>query len=125
MTWKSIASGFIALGLLSSLAWAVPLPKKPIKEQVEMEGGDYQIAYQPSASAKELGLPFYPGAKVLRSRLDRATQGGKQASLLAKAYLTTRDGLPAITAFYRKATGAKPEVKKVGKVEIVTFVTGT
>jgi hypothetical protein len=109
-----------------SFAAAAPLPKQPIREQVQAAGGEFVINYHPTANEKDLGMPFYPKAAVSRSYLHRVTRGGKQVSLFARARLLSRDGLAAITRFYQKKLPGHPraERKQTPQGKVVTLVAG-
>ena len=125
---RLIVLGLASLWLTASCgSSAVPTPKEQLRERVQMEGRDYEIRYQPRASEAELGLPFYPKARVLRSRLDQVTHEGKETSLLAVARLTTSDGIEAVVQFYRRELSGHPapEAAQAEGPKLVTFVSGT
>ena len=65
---------------------------------IRVEAGDAGIRGDQSVSGKQIGIPFYPGAKVAHS----ATMGQKDAGTYRQVLLTTPDSIDDVKAFYKK-----------------------
>lgn len=61
-------------------------------------GGEASIEIDQGASEKEIGIPFYPGAKATHS----ATMDQKDTGTFKQVLLTTPDSVDDVKAFYQK-----------------------
>jgi hypothetical protein len=110
--------GVIVLGIL--LAAAPPLGAQDDKDsgKTESEKGRHSIGFIASeeASAKDVGLPLYPGARRHKDTSDESAAvqfglwGGDSGFKLAVLKLESNDAPEKVAAFYRKA------LAKYGKV---------
>jgi len=110
--------GVLALGVL--LAAAVPLSAQDNKDsgKSESEMGRNSIGFIASdeASAKDVGLPLYPGARRHKDTSDESAAvqlglwGGNSGFKLVVLKLESNDAPEKVAAFYRKA------LAKYGKV---------
>ena len=107
----------VTLGLL--LAAALPLAAQDKKESGATEAGrDQSIGFIASkeASAKEVGLPLYPGARPHKDKTDDSPAvqlglwGGSSGFKLVVLKMESDDAPEKVAAFYRKA------LAKYGKV---------
>ncbi len=101
----------------------------PVTEKMKLEGGEVEIKYTPSATAEELLLPFYPGAKVDESYVYQVTSSdGKQVLYYAGARMVTADSPEKAVAFYRDKLPGHPEASVVeddaGKYWVLAIATG-
>ena len=127
VTKRLIAVGLCGASLLLSGAWgALPVPKEPSREQVTFEGTAYEVVYLPRASERDLRLPFYPKARLVRAFLHRATLQGKPLAVLSEARFATQGAFSAIVRFYEsKLPGhPKPEITRTLQMEVAKFATG-
>ncbi len=98
----------ILLLVIGLAAGAVVLA--PVTEKMKLDGGEVEIKYTPSASAKELLLPFYPGTTVEDSFTYRVTNDkGKQVLHYTGARLVTADTPEKAVAFYHEKLPGRPE----------------
>jgi hypothetical protein len=112
------AVGVIVLGIL--LVAALPLAAQDNKDsgKTESEMGRNSIGFIASkeASAKDVGLPLYPGARPHKDTHDESAGvqlglwGGDSGFKLAVLKLESNDAPEKVAAFYRKA------LAKYGKV---------
>jgi len=117
-TLKSLAPGLIALALL----WGTALPlgaqddKDSSKRDSDMDGKSIGFIASKAASAKDIGLPLYPGAREHKDESDdtpavRLGLWGRDSGFkLAVLKLESKDAPEKVATFYRKA------LAKYGKV---------
>jgi hypothetical protein len=115
---KRAAVGVVVLGLLFMVA--LPLAAQDNKDsgKTEPERGRSSIGFIASkeASAKDVGLPLYPGARPHKDTRDESAAvqlglwGGNSGFKLAVLKLESNDAPEKVAAFYRKA------LAKYGKV---------
>jgi len=101
----------LAIGAAAlSLGWLLAAPKlAPRTEEMPVGEARATVAYTPSTTAAEVGLPFYPGAKVEDSCVYRATApGGKQVLSYASAILSTADSPDKVAASYHESLPGHP-----------------
>jgi len=97
--------------MAGAFCWLVAAPqRKPVREQIMLEGTPVVVEYEPAAGAKELMLPFYAGAKVGDSFLYRVrTKQGKRITYYASAVLTTPDAPEQVAQDYSARLPGKPK----------------
>jgi hypothetical protein len=98
---------------VASLGWLLAAPKLAPRTE-EMPVGDARAAvdYTPSATAEDLGMPFYPGAKVTDSFVYRATApGGKRVLYYAAAVLSSADSPDKVAASYHEKLAGHPNAE--------------
>ena len=114
--------GVLALGVL--LAAAVPLSAQDNKDsgKSESDKGRRSIGFIASdeASAKDVGLPLYPGARRHKDTSDESAAvqlglwGGNSGFKLVVLKLESNDAPEKVAAFYRKALAKYGEVLDCG-----------
>ena len=106
----------IAFGLLAGvLCWVVAAPPlAPRREEMILNDVPVVVEYATSASAEDLMLPFYPGARVEESfAYTVTTREGKPVSYYAAAALTSSDAPERIVAGYQARLPGRPEAEVV------------
>lgn len=108
---RADGKAFLFLPLLSLALVVWPprvVPPRPRVEKVETALGRVKIFFQPQAGEKELGVPLYPGARVVASSNYRVLAAKNKLGIwLAQAQLASTDPPEKILAFYRgKLRGA-------------------
>jgi len=119
--------GIIVLGIL--LVAALPLAAQDKKDSgnSESEMGRHSIGFIASkeASAKDVGLPLYPGARPHKDASDDSAAarlglwGGNSGFKLAVLKLESDDAPEKVAAFYRKALAKYGKVLDCGDSSIV------
>jgi hypothetical protein len=112
------AIGIIALGILWVAALPLAAQDNKGSGKTESEMGRNSIGFMASkeASAKDVGLPLYPGARPHKDTSDESAAvqlglwGGNAGFKLAVLKLASNDAPDKVAAFYRKA------LAKYGKV---------
>jgi hypothetical protein len=112
------AVAVVVLGLLSIAALPLGAQDKKDSGKSESEMGRKSIGFIASeeASAKDVGLPIYPGARPHKDKSDESPAvqlglwGGNSGFKLAVLKLESNDAPEKVAAFYRKA------LAKYGKV---------
>jgi hypothetical protein len=112
------AIGIIVLGMLLGAALTLAAQEKKDSGKTESEMGRKSIGFIASeeASAKDVGLPLYPGARPQKDKSDESPAvqlglwGGSSGFKLAVLKLESNDAPEKVAAFYRKA------LAKYGKV---------
>ncbi len=102
----------ISLGVaLLAVCWLVAAPVlSPRTEQMKTNDVPIAVDYRTSASAADLGVPFYPGAKVKDSFSYTITaEGGKRVLYYASAILSSPDSPDRIASSYRKKLPRHPQ----------------
>ncbi len=78
------------------------------EEFLSLYYGQIVLEYASPATAEDLGLPFYPGAKLERSwRYLAKEKDGRPAGYLAQAFLVTPEEPEKVAAFYKAKKGLK------------------
>lgn len=112
-----IAALAVACGLLS-IASQLPAQDKPDKAASGNKGAG--IYFNAEASAKDVGLPIYPGARPHKEKRDDSTSakfglwGSLFAFKLAVVKLESNDSPQKVGAFYRKALAKYGTVLECG-----------
>ena len=93
-----------------SLGWLLAAPKlAPRTEEMPVGDARATVDYTPSATAEDLGMPFYAGAKVVDSFLYRATASdGKRVLYYASAILSSTDSPDKVAASYHEKLPGHP-----------------
>ena len=96
--------------IVSGLCWIIAAPqRKPAREQVTLDDTPVVVDYAPVASAKDLMLPFYPGATEENSFTYRVnTKEGKRVTYYASAILTSADPPERVSRWYSDRLPGKP-----------------
>ena len=117
--FKSREAGrVVVLGLLFVAALPLAAQDKKDSSKTESEMGRNSVGFMASkeASAKDVGLPLYAGARVHKDKSDESPAvqlglwGGSSGFKLAVLKLESNDAPEKVAAFYRKA------LAKYGKV---------
>jgi len=111
-------AGVVLLGLLFVAALPLEAQDKKDSSKTESEMGRNSVGFMASkeASAKDVGLPLYAGARVHKDKSDESPAvqlglwGGSSGFKLAVLKLESNDAPEKVAAFYRKA------LAKYGKV---------
>jgi len=111
-------AGVVLLGLLFVAALPLAAQDKKDSSKTESEMGRNSVGFMASkeASAKDVGLPLYAGARVHKDKSDESPAvqlglwGGSSGFKLAVLKLESNDAPEKVAAFYRKA------LAKYGKV---------
>ena len=111
-------AGVVLLGLLFVAALPLAAQDKKDSSKTESEMGRNSVGFMASkeASAKDVGLPSYPGARPHKDDSDDSSAvqlglwGGSSGFKLAVLKLESNDAPEKVAAFYRKA------LAKYGKV---------
>ena len=111
-------AGVVLLGLLFVAALPLAAQDKKDSSKTESEMGRNSVGVMASkeASAKDVGLPLYAGARVHKDKSDESPAvqlglwGGSSGFKLAVLKLESNDAPEKVAAFYRKA------LAKYGKV---------
>jgi len=111
-------AGVVLLGLLFVAALPLAAQDKKDSSKTESEMGRNSVGFMASkeASAKDVGLPLYPGARSHKDDSDDSSAvqlglwGGSSGFKLAVLKLESNDAPEKVAAFYRKA------LAKYGKV---------
>jgi len=73
---------------------------------ITTDKGTLEFGSEAKVSEKEVGIPFYPGAKT--AHLGKIQQTGEDQVKVIQVYLTTPDSVDKVKAFYQeKLAGAK------------------
>jgi len=112
------AGRVVVLGLLFVAALPLAAQDKKDLSKTESEMGRNSVGFMASkeASAKDVGLPLYPGARPHKDKSDESPAvqlglwGGSSGFKLAVLKLESNDAPEKVAAFYRKA------LAKYGKV---------
>jgi hypothetical protein len=101
--------GVVAL----SLGWLLAAPKlAPRTEEVPVGDARATLEYTPSATAEDVGLPFYAGAKVTHSFVYKAAApDGKRVLYYASAILLSADSPDKVAASYREKLPGHPDAE--------------
>jgi hypothetical protein len=110
--------GILVLGMLLGAALPLAAQEKKDSGKADSEMGRKSIGFIASeeASAKDVGLPLYPGARPHKDKSDESPAvrlglwGGNSGFKLAVLKLESNDAPEKVAAFYRKA------LAKYGKV---------
>jgi hypothetical protein len=117
--FKSCAAvGVVVLGLLFVAALPFAAQEEKDSGKTESEKGRNSVGFMASeeVSAKDVGLPLYPGARPHKDKSDESPAaqlglwGGSSGFKLAVLKLESNDAPEKVAAFYRKA------LAKYGKV---------
>jgi hypothetical protein len=90
--------------------------------RITTDEGTFEFGSEVQVSEKELGIPFYPGAKAVHT--GQMTQTGEDQGEFIQVYLTTPDSVDKVKAFYQeKLPGAKtPMEMTTGDSRMVQMV---
>jgi len=102
----------LALAALCA-GWLFAAPKlAPRTEEMAANEARVDVNYTPSASADDLGIPFYPGAEVKDSFVYAVTTpGGKQVLYYASAILSSADSPDKVASHYHDVLPGRPEAE--------------
>ena len=107
---SSAAVGVVMLWLLSVAALPLAAQDKKVSGTAESEKhGSVGFIASDEASAKDVGLPLYPGARPHKDDSDNSSavqlglRGGSSGFKLAVLKLESNDAPEKVAAFYRKA----------------------
>jgi hypothetical protein len=110
MSTIAILAVAIALMSLSLLTAAKKLA--PRTEQMAANEARVDVDYTPSASAEDLGIPFYPGAEVKDSFVYTVrTPDSKQVLYYASAVLSSADPPGKVASHYHDALPGRPQAE--------------
>ena len=107
LCWLSKGTALAAACGLLCFASQLPAQDKPDKEPSGNKGAG--IYFNAEASAKDVGLPIYPGARPHKEKEDDSESvkmglwGGSFAFKLAVVKLESNDSPQKVAAFYKKA----------------------
>jgi hypothetical protein len=103
----------ISLALLAATAFIVAAPqRKPVREQMLLDGKPVVVDYQTTTTAKDLGLPFYGDAKVGMGLSYRVTTTeGKFITSYASAILTSTDAAERVSQYYSDKLPGNPKAE--------------
>lgn len=100
--------------LVCALALAASPPGKPARETLEWGDTELVVERTASVTAKDLGIEFYPGAKLREGYTYRVTtKEGKELSYLASATLTTGQAAEKVAQHYARLLPGKPKPETV------------
>jgi len=105
----------VLLAALAMLVGAVCLivaapQRKPMREQMPLNGQTVVVDYKPVAESSDLGLPFYRGARVENSFSYRiTTTDGKPVTYYASATLTSTDSAETVSQDYSSRLPGRPK----------------
>jgi hypothetical protein len=108
--------GILVLGFIFLAALPLGAQDKKGKSDSDMDQGGFGIVASKQASAKDVGLPLYPGAREQKDKSEDSPAvklglwGGNSGFKLAVLKLESNDAPEKVATFYRKA------LKKYGKV---------
>ncbi len=110
-----VAFTFFLLALaFASIGWLIAAPKSaPRTEQMPAGEGRASVDYTPSATAADVGLPFYPGAKITDSFVyeGRAVTGGNRAVYYSSAILSSTDTPAKVATYYTGKLAGHPKAE--------------
>jgi len=129
-----LAGLFSSLGAPALAARPAPAPKPapaepPAKETLIWGDRELLVERAATATAKDLQLPFYAGAKLREGRTYQvSTKEGEQLDYLAAAVLTTKDKAEKVAAWYSQRLPGKPKPTtiqdKTGKRLVLAVAAG-
>ena len=95
------------------VGWLFAAPKlAPRTEEMAANEARVDVDYTPSASAEDIGIPFYPGAEVKDSfAYAVTTPGGKQVLYYASAILSSADSADKVASHYHDVLPGHPEAE--------------
>jgi len=99
--------------------------RKSIREEMMLEGAPVIVSYSPSASPRDLALPFSPGARVERSFFYRVTtKNGKRITYYASAVLISPSPAERVIQEYSRKLPGRPRAEfisdKTGKRHVLS-----
>lgn len=110
LVFLAVALAFVAGGCLIT---AAP-QRKPAREQMTLDDTPVMVDYKPSATAADLGLPFYPGAQVQTSfSYTLTSKDGKPVTYYASAVFTTTDSAEVVGGHYSAKLPGKPRPAEI------------
>jgi hypothetical protein len=112
--WRARTVVLIAVGAaFAAGSWLTAAAVlSPRTEKMEVGGVRVDGSYTPSATADDLDLPFYPGAKVQDSFVYRVTAPGDRRVLYyASAILSSPDSPDKVAAHYHDVLPGHPKAE--------------
>jgi hypothetical protein len=106
----------LVVALLAAVVSWVVGAQSSLKYREKVDSGEYgklNLDYASPATPSDLGMSFYPAAKLTRSYRYSATDAKVgSAGYLAQAFFTTADSLEKVAAFYKLKMGNDAAVKE-------------
>jgi hypothetical protein len=100
--------------LVSAFALAATPPGKPARETLKWGDTELLVERAATATAEDLQLQFYPGAKLREGYTYRVTtKEGKELSYLASAMLTTGHVAEKVAQHYAQSLPGKPKPETI------------
>ncbi len=107
----------VGLGMLLKKAFVgnITVKEKPGRQaevSIAVPGGRLKVTENPQVTEENLGVPIYPGAKVVEDSGSVRFSGGAQkgSATIGGASFTTRDPVNAVVEFYKAKLGKQVNI---------------